>query len=285
MSTISVTDAGPDGGDADGGFRFSLSLKVTLLILCVIVLLVSVAFFGILSMQAVSQNLEREQDLVAAGNSIMAVQSRSGALRRFANGMDTAGEADVKGAVDDVSGQRVALNYLQMQMQALPAGQGDFQRLTQTTESIRELLEQEVTPATAAGDEATLAALSGELNALLDQQEQELVDMGFAVQQAMGDWDFVYSDALADVRWWQLLAAAAAVVAAVGMGLIVARRLKRRISGVSEAVTAMTAGELEQRVELIGNDEITDLARNFNEMAAAMTEHAERLSEEKRRFH
>jgi len=56
------------------------------------------------------------------------------------------------------------------------------------------------------------------------------------------------------------------MLAAVGVGTILAAQVTRRIRLLADATQAVGAGDLSVRVPVSGNDEITDLARAFNTM-------------------
>jgi len=58
------------------------------------------------------------------------------------------------------------------------------------------------------------------------------------------------------------------VLLALALSQFVARDVIRRLTSLREATAALAAGDLEQRVEVEEDDELGELARGFNEMAA-----------------
>lgn len=58
------------------------------------------------------------------------------------------------------------------------------------------------------------------------------------------------------------------VLLALGLSQLVARDVIRRLDSLREATSALASGELERRVEVEEDDELGELARSFNEMAA-----------------
>ncbi|MBZ4421568.1 ATP-binding protein [Myxococcus sp. RHSTA-1-4] len=58
------------------------------------------------------------------------------------------------------------------------------------------------------------------------------------------------------------------VVLALALSQLVARDVIRRLDALREATSALAAGDLERRVEVEEDDELGELARSFNEMAA-----------------
>jgi len=63
---------------------------------------------------------------------------------------------------------------------------------------------------------------------------------------------------------------APALVVAVPVGILRARRVSKRVSHLAEAADAMAEGDLGRRVAVKGEDEIARLAERFNEMIASV---------------
>src|SRR5689334_1882430 len=61
---------------------------------------------------------------------------------------------------------------------------------------------------------------------------------------------------------------AVTIVVAVAFGTLLARSVTRRIDALARATKAVGAGNLDVRVPVQGNDELTDLSRGFNQMLA-----------------
>jgi two-component system sensor histidine kinase MprB len=94
---------------------------------------------------------------------------------------------------------------------------------------------------------------------------------GFAVQIArpLDETD----RALARIRWLLILIATGGTLIAGGLGLIVSRAALtpvRRLTETTETVTK--TGDLSERIEVEGNDELSRLAASFNTMLAALEE-------------
>ncbi len=60
------------------------------------------------------------------------------------------------------------------------------------------------------------------------------------------------------------------ILAAVGVGILLARGVTGRVSALAHATSAAAAGDLTVRVRETGEDEITDLAKGFNRMLAEL---------------
>src|SRR3954467_11249934 len=78
---------------------------------------------------------------------------------------------------------------------------------------------------------------------------------------------------LSRVETWLILIAGGGIAIAAGLGLVVARAALapvRRLTAATETVTE--TGDLSQRIEATGNDELTRLATSFNAMLGALEE-------------
>lgn len=73
-----------------------------------------------------------------------------------------------------------------------------------------------------------------------------------------------------------LLAASAAIAGGL-FGFITARVIKLRLRAIARASAAIAAGDLSQRLAVDGDDEIAELAEQFNEMAARLDANASEL--------
>jgi two-component system nitrogen regulation sensor histidine kinase NtrY len=67
------------------------------------------------------------------------------------------------------------------------------------------------------------------------------------------------------------------IVAAVGVGSLLARNVSGRIAELAQATKLVAAGDLAVRVPEKGNDELSDLARGFNSMLTEVTDSRARI--------
>jgi len=82
---------------------------------------------------------------------------------------------------------------------------------------------------------------------------------------------------LAKIRLWLLLVALGGIAIASGAGLLVARSTLRPVRDLSETAERVRATrDLSQRIDVEGSDELSQLARTFNEMLATLDEAAKR---------
>ena len=77
-----------------------------------------------------------------------------------------------------------------------------------------------------------------------------------------------------------LIAAFSATIAAFILGALIALSLSRRMKHLSEATIALGQGQLDRKIKLSGNDELTRLAANFNEMASKLKNATDQLRDQ-----
>lgn len=73
----------------------------------------------------------------------------------------------------------------------------------------------------------------------------------------------------ADVRWMGAAVAVLSIVLLTGVGLLVHRLILRRLGRLGRTAQVIAGGAFDERAELGGNDMISSLARDFNDMADA----------------
>ncbi len=95
------------------------------------------------------------------------------------------------------------------------------------------------------------------------------------------------AESIATARRAFVLAGSIAVILAIGLGLIMGSRLTRPITKLTETTRQMQTGDLKARATITGKDEISELASQFNQMAAQLQASFDQLSSERdalRRF-
>ncbi len=85
----------------------------------------------------------------------------------------------------------------------------------------------------------------------------------------------------ATVRWTLLLLFGATLLSGA-LGIVIARRLGRRVRRLEEGARRLGGGDLETRIPVDSNDELGRLAQQFNAMAESLLEHQARLVESER---
>lgn len=78
-----------------------------------------------------------------------------------------------------------------------------------------------------------------------------------------------------------LIAGSVAIVLAIIMGLVMGKRLSKPITNLTDTTRIMSSGDLGVRASLRSNDEIGELARQFNQMAEQLQASFEQLEAER----
>ena len=73
-----------------------------------------------------------------------------------------------------------------------------------------------------------------------------------------------------DARLWFAVSALAVLLGAVIVSIVLARRFSKPITQIERATAAVAAGDFTTRIEVDGDDELAQLGRSVNEMAAAL---------------
>lgn len=89
---------------------------------------------------------------------------------------------------------------------------------------------------------------------------------------------------VSQLKWILILATAGSIVLVTVLTYSVARRITTPLKRLAEGVRVIAAGDLSQRVEVSGRDEIAQLAQSFNEMAHSLEERNRQLTELNRRL-
>jgi signal transduction histidine kinase len=110
---------------------------------------------------------------------------------------------------------------------------------------------------------ARVVALNNELNASLER----------ASDRARNEAD----DIRARAKLAVIACFALAIAAAAAVGFFLLRSISRPVAALRAGVTRISAGDLTTRVALPGNDELADLARVFDQMAADLVRHQDEL--------
>jgi signal transduction histidine kinase len=123
--------------------------------------------------------------------------------------------------------------------------------------------------ASGAFEQYLISRQTGDLSAM-DRMMDEM--MGPAASQAMiermlGPAERAYLAAVNDALW---VAGALAALAAVAVGLVLARQISGPIRSLTQAARRMAGGDLDQRVPVRSRDELGELAAAFNSMAEAV---------------
>jgi len=78
--------------------------------------------------------------------------------------------------------------------------------------------------------------------------------------------------------WVYMIILGVAVALTLGVAILFARRVTRRVAAIARATHQVATGDLDVRIAPEGRDEIAELARSFNEMVADLRESRDRIA-------
>ena len=78
--------------------------------------------------------------------------------------------------------------------------------------------------------------------------------------------------------WVYMIILGVAAALTLGVSILFARRVTRRVAAIARATRQVATGDLEVRIAPAGRDEIAELARSFNEMVADLRESRDRIA-------
>lgn len=120
----------------------------------------------------------------------------------------------------------------------------------------------------------------------LGEARQTVLIVGSKVPSVQGDFELYYiyplqneQDAVASVQQTTMLSGLALVVLIAGVGLLISRLVVLPVRQAARTAARLADGDLEQRMEIRGEDDLTLLATSFNDMAASLSSQIVRLEE------
>ena len=127
-----------------------------------------------------------------------------------------------------------------------------------------------VVPAIERGDRSDIAKLGNELEAVVDQVVALVAELTTGLEtRARGAQQRAAALRSRAMRW-TIVCFALAILVAAGIGLWLARAIARRVGRLRDGARRVGAGDLAARIELDGDDELSELATSFNQMAASL---------------
>ncbi|MBN1773041.1 MAG: HAMP domain-containing protein [Deltaproteobacteria bacterium] len=78
--------------------------------------------------------------------------------------------------------------------------------------------------------------------------------------------------------WVYMIILGVAATLTLGVSILFARRVTRRVAAIARATRQVATGDLDVRIVPAGRDEIAELARSFNEMVADLRESRDRIA-------
>jgi len=241
------------------GYGIALALLVVVLVLA----LTSVLRLGRASDAILSENY---RSIRAAGRMTGSAQEQDAALRTYLAGRTARGDSAFRRAqLAFVESLARARDNITIEGEAAVVAAIDSAYRAYTTAYGRLTLEGQDPDAArgAAAFDSTFASLSDSVRAAVGR----LRDMNEETMFAASD----RARSLARRATWMLAGVGGLIVlAGLAFSLILSRRLTRPLRAVTEAAGRIASGDYDVRVPVEGHDELAELSRRFNEMAAEL---------------
>ena len=143
-----------------------------------------------------------------------------------------------------------------------------FQQMGQADQSFDSLFNDQIVPAFQAGDSEKMKALDSQSDQFMSQMAdlvyQKLVP---SYTQEMDAAENAIGSTGQQVLNLLVLMSLAAGAMGLAMGIVISNNISNSLKGVIQAAEAMSNGRLDQRALVKGRDEVSVLAKTFNQMA------------------
>ncbi|MCL6106786.1 MAG: diguanylate cyclase [Actinobacteria bacterium] len=153
---------------------------------------------------------------------------------------------------------------------ATPAEQAQFQQMAAADAAFDNNFLLRIVPSWQAGDMKAVLAQEPAADALQTNIEKINDQLEASFQQHYEAARVIDDQASSRARSYLFFAAILGISLSALIGVVSATRLNRPLKMLKLASTAMTGGDLDQRVEIVTNDEFAELGQSFNMMADAI---------------
>lgn len=145
-----------------------------------------------------------------------------------------------------------------------------FSQLEKANSDFDENFLNKLVPAWQAGDYAAMMTYEEEADILLLNIKNKVTIISSSFSERAGQAGEAADQASAEARSYLILAAIAGISLSLFITVISYRRLNKPVRELKEAGMAMVQGDMERRVRVTTGDEIGELGKSFNLMAAAV---------------
>lgn len=145
-----------------------------------------------------------------------------------------------------------------------------FEQLQQAAQSYDENFLEKLAPAWQAGDHAAAIKYEKDADRLLIGIKNMAMIISSNFDESNADARAAAELASMEARSYLVVGAITGIILSLLITVIAYRRLNRPIRELNEASLAMVQGDMERRVQVSTNDEVGELGRSFNLMAAAV---------------
>ncbi|HEU0036144.1 MAG TPA: ATP-binding protein [Kofleriaceae bacterium] len=151
-----------------------------------------------------------------------------------------------------------------------PADRGLVAQMAALAEQNDRDFRARVVPAIRGGDRVAIAQLGEQLEAVVDRVVELNAQLNTSLEARSIAARDRADDLRAQARGATIACFALAIVLAAGLGWWLTRTIVRRVESLRQGARRIGAGDLAARIELPGNDELSELATSFNQMAESL---------------
>lgn len=266
------------------GRGMNVGLKISLLVAAIIALFLVVSALSFIALRESSTDMAEADQLTLAASNINAI---SASIKPQYDLIDALAAGD-EGQLDEILANnaeaRDLINQSRSAVVAVPGGIASLEKLRGISDALEYLVRNDINDAVATGEQQQLQALSTQLRDLLELREAESVVLAGLLQTRFSEWEKQHGSSIKTTMIVRVSATVVATIMALALGLMVSRRFRNRLRNLTDAVDEMTSGRLESRVEVRGSDELSELGKSFNVMAATIEAGTAQLQGEQSRI-
>lgn len=252
-------------------FRRGIGAKVTVLVLGLVAVFLVVGIIVFMGLKQTAAGIAKVQDIFDTAEKVTALNAQTDELKKEI--------AEIAAQPQGASFEPLYAN-IASQKQTVAEARTTFARQSEAVavademmtilDECETILHDELAPAAAAGDMAAMEAARGKIDGFHVREMEGTVSLLVATQDEIA---FKRSQNVSMLSRSRLALGVGLVIAGVGgllAGFVVSGRISRRLKRLGWGVDEIRHGNLAHRVDVSGNDEVADLSRSFNEMAAEL---------------
>lgn len=149
-------------------------------------------------------------------------------------------------------------------------------------EQVDSLVTQEILPALARKEPEAAVAVHGRILELVGRIQADAERLATLHEEDIRAYEVTAADAQRRAFWWNLALLLGAVGLAVVVGAWIGRSISTPVGLLAAGAQRLQAGELGTQIALHSDDELGQLAQQFNRMSVALKEQQERLVQQER---
>lgn len=271
-------------GSLRKGPRVSVGIKLAALIMAVVSIFLIFNYISFNFLRDAESEMIIARNLVAADNDLNRYTSLSRDHLILADVTPEGVQAAIADSQQSIQSQLELLRGIVPALAYSHKGLRPLAELTDSTEQMETLLVNNLQPALTAGDQAGIERAVEQVNRLHDQQEGFQTEISASIQESITEWQNRHDQLLSQVGRIQLYSSLLAALFAFAVSFLIYRMQSRRLFKLRHAVDELASGELDTRVAVAGNDEISDVGYSVNRMASVLKKNTDELRHQRNRI-